>query len=84
MALTKQIIDGEKVYPNAYIRVVSNAVSKITSLAKVAFYENQTGQIFKTEEYGFVTNLENTTENSLKQAYEHIKKLPEFANATDC
>lgn len=84
MALTKQVIDGEKVYRNAYIKVVSNTVSKITSLAKVAFYEDQTGQIFKTEEYGFVTNLENTTENSLKQAYEHVKKLPDFAGAIDC
>jgi hypothetical protein len=84
MALTKKIVDGETVYQDAYIKVVSNTVSKITSLAKVCFYESQSGQVFKTKEYGFVTNLEDGSANAIKLAYEHVKTLPEFVNAVDC
>ena len=84
MALTKQIIIGENVYPDACIRVVSATVSKITSLAKVVIYENQAGQPIETREFGFVSNIEDTVPNALKQAYDHIKALPEFAGATDC
>jgi hypothetical protein len=84
MALSKSIVVGTTVYPHAYIRVVSTNVSKITSLAKVVFYESKNGQQFETKEFGFVSNIEDAAPNALKQAYEHIKKLPEFAGATDC
>jgi hypothetical protein len=84
MALKKQIIIGEKVFPNAYVRVVSATVSKITSLAKVVIYENEAGQPIETKELGFVSNIDDVAPNALKQAYEHVKKLPEFADATDC
>jgi len=84
MALTKSIINNDIAYPNAYIKVVSNSVSKITSLAKICFYENQTGQVFKTKEYGFATNLEDGLANPIKLAYEHIKQLPDFLGAKDC
>ena len=84
MALTKQIIIGGNVYPNAYIKVVSTSVSKITSLAKVVIYENQAGQQTETKEFGFVSNIEDAAPNALAQAYKHIKNLPEFAGATDC
>jgi hypothetical protein len=84
MALKKQITIGASVYPDAYIKVASTSVSKITSLAKVVIYENQSGQPIETKEFGFVSNIEDAAPNALKQAYEHIKKLPEFSNATDC
>jgi hypothetical protein len=57
---------------------------KITSLAKVVTYENQSGQSIETKEFGFVSNIEDAAPNALTQAYEHVKKLPEFAGATDC
>lgn len=84
MALTKKLVIGNNVYPNAYIKVVSNNVSKITSLAKVIFYENQDGQPIETKEFGFVSNVEDGAANPLKLAYEHLKSLPEFADAVDC
>lgn len=84
MALSKSIVDGNTVYPNAYIRVVSTNVSKITSLAKVVFYESKDGQQFKTKEFGFVSNIEDGASNPIKQAYAHLKTLPEFAGAADC
>lgn len=84
MALSKSIVHGTTVYQNAYIRVVSTSVSKITSLAKVVIYENQAGQQIETKEFGFVSNIEDAAPNALAQAYEHLKILPEFAGATDC
>ena len=84
MALKKQIIVDTVVYPDAYIRVVSTTVSKITSLAKVVIYENQAGQPIDSKDFGFVSSIENSIPNALKQAYDYIKNLPEFAGATDC
>lgn len=84
MAFTKTIVDGTTVYPNAYIRVASTNVSKITSLAKVVFYTEQTGQSFQVKEFGFVSNIEDNASNPLRLAYEHLKTLPEFIGAVDC
>lgn len=84
MALKKQITIDANVYPDAYIKVVSTTVSKITSLAKVVIYENQAGQPIDSKEFGFVSSIEDSIPNALKQAYDHIKALPEFAGATDC
>jgi hypothetical protein len=84
MALKKQITIDSNIYPDACIRVVSATVSKITSLAKVVIYENEAGQPIENREFGFVSNMDDVAPNALKQAYEHVKKLPEFAGATDC
>ena len=84
MALKKQITVDAIVYPDAYIKVASTSVSKITSLAKVVIYESQAGQPIETKEFGFVSNIEDVSPNALKQAYKHIKTLQEFAGATDC
>lgn len=84
MALKKQITIDAVVYPDAYIKVVSTTVAKITSLAKVVIYENQAGQSIENKEFGFVSNIEDASPNALKQAYEYIKKLPEFSSAIDC
>jgi hypothetical protein len=37
---------------------------------------------FEQKQYSCVYNI--TGENPIKQAYEYLKTLPEFANATDC
>ena len=34
------------------------------------------------KEYFYVPNMDGS--NFIKQAYEHLKALPEFAGATDC
>ena len=34
--------------------------------------------------YSFTPSTDNDSENFIKQAYEYLKTLPEFADATDC
>ena len=40
--------------------------------------------IFIEETYTFVPSVMEGSENFIKQAYEYLKTLPEFADATDC
>lgn len=64
---------------NAYIKVLAVSGSKeklnitvLSSDGNVNFYQN----------YSFTPDLDG--HNFIKQAYLHLKTLPEFADATDC
>lgn len=84
MALQKNI---ETVYGisinNAYCRVdniVINAKTKMNFLLKI--YADKTAKEIQCENFECAYDIEG--ENPTKQAYEHLKTLPEFAGATDC
>jgi hypothetical protein len=65
--------------PDAYIKVerVNGAKDMVT--ADVTIASNDVRQMVH---YKFIPNLDGA--NFIKQAYEHLKTLPEFAGATDC
>jgi len=64
---------------DVYIKVGSVVVDKDSIMAKVSF----TKDIKLTERsYSFPADLDGP--NFIKQAYEYLKTLPEFANAIDC
>jgi hypothetical protein len=70
------------VFPAAYIKVRSVNMSKELAQANVDFYSELNGKIVNMKQYEFVASLDGN--NPIKQAYEHLKTLPEFANAVDC
>ena len=64
---------------SVYIKVMNVDASKDNAVAYVSFTSNKiTGE----RRYNFAVNLEGG--NFIKQAYDHLKTLPEFAGATDC
>lgn len=86
MALTKafQVSPG-LVANSAYIRVNSvSIVRQEPACATVQVFadSSKTEQPVRTLCYGF--DYELNGENAIKQAYLHLKTLPEFEGAVDC
>jgi len=87
MALSKTIIKsidlaGDVSIP-CYIKVDGFNGTKSEILFHVVFRKNTAdGEFVKHTHYQMVPDLESP-DNFIKQAYEHLKTLPEFAGATD-
>lgn len=64
---------------NAYIKVNTVTGDKENVTATVS---TKIGEIVKTKFYRFVPDMNGS--NYIKQAYEYLKTLPEFADASDC
>lgn len=64
------------------IKVAHVRGTKETLIASVVFADNNSSDFSKTEDFSFLLDLEGP--NPIKQAYLHLKSLPEFADATDC
>jgi len=74
------IPDGRKsVSLNAYVKVESVSANKNSAQASVSFTD---GAKAITKSYVFSPNMDG--DNFIKQAYAHLKTLPEFAGAEDC
>jgi hypothetical protein len=86
MALKKTIeltLYGEKIFlQNAYIKVDRVSGNKTQVELKYVVYSKKDGEIVEEKFAYFSPNMDG--ENFVKQAYEHLKTLPEFAGATDC
>ncbi len=64
---------------NAYVKVETVSGTKSEASANVSFADG-IKKFIKT--YNFQVDLDG--KNYIAQAYEHLKSLPEFENATDC
>jgi hypothetical protein len=87
MALQQLIIhDVRLVGPtefSAYIKVSNVAGSKEDMAAEVRYLKDSaSGDLIKVESYSFGPDMDG--DNFIKQAYEHLKTLPEFEGAIDC
>ena len=89
MAISKTVFTEYGVdFPDAYLRVESVQLpSKTLMTFSLCTYavspQQETGiQPVRTEVVSTAYNLSG--ENPIKQAYEHLKSLPEFADAVDC
>lgn len=84
MALTKSIIKKvfgqDVVIKDAYIKVESIAGSKQAMSAVV--HVKWGNEVVDVLNCSFLPDLDG--DNFIKQAYKHMKTLPEFAGATDC
>ena len=67
----------------SYVRVsrISGNAGRLDLLVE-AFKNNKDGELVDTRSMSFVPVLEG--DNFIRQAYLHLKTLPEFAGATDC
>jgi hypothetical protein len=87
MALQKTITitdayGDEKTFSDAYIRVDAIGGKKDQMIATIRFYKKQgEALVFKEISEIFVPDLDGS--NFIKQAYEHLRALPEFAGAAD-
>lgn len=68
---------------NAYHRVEGTQVSKDTMAFQVRSYKDNSGLPHFADE-SFNCAYDIAGDNPIKQAYAHLKTLPEFAGATNC
>lgn len=65
----------------AYIKVMFISGDKTQIVANVNF-KNDTFELNK--QYELPISIEENAPNFIKQVYQHLKTLPEFADAVDC
>lgn len=70
------------VFNNSYIKVKRILGGKESMTAEVGFFKAADGQELKSENYAFSPNLSG--KNFIAQAYDHLKTLEEFADASNC
>jgi hypothetical protein len=68
--------------PALYIKVESVTVSKNKVQAVVSFTDEDKKQKLFEKSFAFSPLMDG--DNFIRQAYKHLKTLPEFAGATDC
>ena len=71
----------EDIVISAYIKVVKIEALKPTSRMYVEISDSK---IFISRSYYFDADLGDLAPNHIKQAYLHLKSLPEFADAVNC
>lgn len=75
------------ILPSAYVRVEFIAGGKRELSATVAIYSSKEASVANKKEleyFDFPFAPDMTGENFIRQAYLHLKTLPEFADAEDC
>jgi hypothetical protein len=86
MALEKTIalnFAGKEIeFQNAYIKVMSAGGNKTEVAASISYFDKQNGNVFKQNIVSFAPSMDRG--NFIKQAYDHLKTLPEFSGAADC
>lgn len=65
----------------AYIKVLSVSGDKTSVLANVEFKSDKTTA---TKRYTVPVSVADGAPNYIKQVYEYLKTLPEFAGSVDC
>lgn len=80
-----EVLTQDKTFENAYIEVVSVGGSKTGMDAVVAVYESEAkeSEVWR-KRYTFPPSVADGSQNFFRQAYEHIKKLPDYAGGEDC
>jgi hypothetical protein len=84
MALTKTVtlknsFGESSVFGDAYMRVDRIDGDKRNVVVQVGFYKEENGRLLLSEFIPFAPDLAGG--NFIKQAYEHLKTLPEFSLA---
>lgn len=69
-------------YEDCYIKVATVSASKTEGQAVVVFSKEADGPVLFERSFLFQVGLEG--DNFIKQAYLHLKALPEFEGAVDC
>ena len=76
-------LNGETMYPAAYGQATSVSVTKAGGTAHLIVYsDSNKASVVEARFVEFSYDISG--DNPIKQAYEHLKTLPEFSDATDC
>lgn len=67
---------------NVYVQVRDITGGKLEVVARVFLINEANGSLVREQFYSFTPDLDGG--NFIKQAYDHLKTLPEFADAVDC
>lgn len=87
MALQKTLslknnFQTDSVFSDAYVKIEFLTVTKNNIVANVSIKKSKESSILRVTKHEFAIDLDLA--NPIKQAYNHLKTLPEFAGATDC
>ena len=67
---------------DAYIKVWRYEGDKDKTRFEAGVYASEGAEMITSQGHQFALNLDGA--NTIKQAYEYLKTLPEFSNAVDC
>ena len=86
MALLKTVsltnnFEQQSVFNDCYIKVENIVGNKTAISFSVVYKKEADASAFHRHQFSFTPNLDGS--NFIKQAYEHLKTLPEFAGAAD-
>lgn len=82
MALSKDIEFKGISVPSAYHRVWNVSLSKASMSFGLSVHANAGGEMLSSTAHECAYDINGS--NPIRQAYEHLKSLPEFASASDC
>lgn len=87
MALNKSMtlksnFNQDIAFNNTYIKIDKLAGNKSAISVEVNVYDQKDGTVLQTGTRSFAPSLDG--DNFIKQAYNHLKTLPEFVGASDC
>jgi hypothetical protein len=82
MALSKDIEFKGISVPSAYHRVWNVSLSKESISFGLSVHADAGGEMLSSTAHECEYDIDG--ENPIRQAYMHIKTLPDFAGATDC
>jgi hypothetical protein len=78
--------ESPAVLKNAYARIDSVNGTKNHLSLMVSFYNKSNNLMIVAHQnaYEFEPSINNDAQNFIKQGYDYLKTLPEFADAIDC
>lgn len=78
-------VDKEFVIENAYIKIITVNGSKEKIELLVGTYSNIAAEhLLQLKRHSFIPDTTDPSDNFIKQGYEYLKTLPEYATALDC
>ena len=74
----------DSVFNDAYIKVQLVNCNKEHGTMRYTVQKTSDAPVLKQTELMFPVSVESRSENFIKQAYNYLKTLPEFKDASDC
>ena len=82
MAIKSKVIFKGIPINDAYIKVWRYEGDKEKTLFEAGIYADKDSEMITSQGHQLSLNLDGA--NTIKQAYEYLKSLPEFSDAVDC
>jgi hypothetical protein len=83
MNVSVPVVTQSVVFHDAYCTACSISGSKDSMFVNVETRTGRGGEIISIRSYAFPYDL-SVSDNAFRQAYTHLKTLPDFAGATEC